>query len=238
MSNLRKYKFIFISGWGCDETIWDSIVSELDSDCYFIPWWECLSDSHNDNSLYKRLNSESEPVILVGWSLGALISLSAAIRIPDKISEIFLISPTARMIADEGYIGANEKYIKAMRLSVRKFRKKLLTDFFEMCLNPKKDIILVNRLIEKGLKIDKVFLSQGLNYLLNTDIRKNIDLIKQPVKILHGDKDKIIDVSNGIYLNKYLKNSSITIFKNQGHFLLEGNSETIFNQLLEFENQI
>ncbi|MCP4181396.1 MAG: alpha/beta hydrolase [bacterium] len=239
MNNIFKHKLIFISGWGCDETIWSPIVQSLNCNYHSLPWWECLSDSQNENTLYKLLMENSDPVILVGWSLGALIALTAAIQFPNKISGLFLLSPTARMITDEGYTGARTRDIKAMKLSVKISVDKLVNDFFEMCLEPGENDDIKNELIEKSLKIDKSLLTAGLSYLLKTDLRKDLNMINLPVKILHGDNDKIINVSNGSYLNEHLNNSSITFFKNTGHFIFNDNNlENIVQLLINFENKL
>ena len=233
-----KQKLIFISGWGCDETVWSPIIEKLGYNHCCFRWWECLSSSSNENSLYKFLSNCSKPVILVGWSLGAFISLSAAIQLPSKISGLFLLSPTAKMIADEGYTGASLIDIKAMKLLVKKSADKLANNFFSMCLWPEKDNVLKKNLIKKYFKIEKDFLTQGLNYLMETDIRNNLKLINQPVKIIHGDSDKIINISNGFFLNKHLRNSSITVCENKGHFIFKDNIDSIVQQLIKFESEI
>ena len=78
-------QIILISGWGTDSSIWNTIADKLDNPVNLIPWWECLSNDPSNNSLLKLLAELNDPVLLVGWSLGGMIALSAAIAYPGKV---------------------------------------------------------------------------------------------------------------------------------------------------------
>ena len=137
---MKNPKLIFIPGWGTDCSIFKTISEELKMQSTHIEWWNCLSDNIDSNALYLELESSNEPVIIVGWSLGGLIALSAAIKYQKKVSGLFLISTTPRMIEDEGYYGVSENIIKAMIHKLKRNPIEMFKDFLDLCSDETQNI--------------------------------------------------------------------------------------------------
>jgi pimeloyl-[acyl-carrier protein] methyl ester esterase len=233
---MKDPKLIFIPGWGTDYNIFKQISDKLKVHSIHIEWWNCLSNDVYNNALYIKLESSDDPIVIVGWSLGGTIALSAAIKYQKKISGLFLISTTPRMIKDEGYYGVNENIIKAMIQKLNRKPVETLKDFFSLCTNNTDNSIL--SLLSVAVKIEKEYLLSGLLYLQNTDIRNELGKIKLPVRIIHGRKDRVITIKNGIYLSERLPRSEIKILQEEEHFFFHKNPSILANEISNFINKI
>ncbi len=233
---MKDLKLIFISGWGTDCSIFKNISKALKMQSIYIEWWNCLSDNKDSNALYLELESSDDPVVIVGWSLGGIIALSEAIKYQKKISGLFLISTTSRMIEDEDYCGVNKNVIKAMIHKLNRNPAETLKDFFSLCVdntyNP------ISSLLRAAIKIEKEYLLSGLLYLKNTDIRNELEKIKLPARIIHGRKDRVISIKNGIYLSERLTRSEITILQEEEHLFFLKAPSLLIDEISDFINKI
>lgn len=234
---MKKLKLVFISGWGTDSSIFKVISERLKTHSIHIEWWDCLSSNEDSNALCMELKLSDNPVVIVGWSLGGLIALSTTIRYQKKISGLFLISTTPRMVEDEDYCGVGKNVIKAMIHKLnRNSIETLLKDFFSLCVD--NDNNSISNLLRNAVKIEKERLLSGLLYLQNTDIRNELGKIKLPVKLIHGKKDRVVSIKNGIYLSENLPLSEIKILQEAGHLFFLKNPLFLVDEISDFINEL
>lgn len=93
-------KVVFLHGLGETRDVWNPVIKQL-------PQTECISldilttkpplDSWSLEDVCTQIaNSLTEPVHLVGLSLGAVIALKIALTHPDKVSSLFVSAPQAK----------------------------------------------------------------------------------------------------------------------------------------------
>lgn len=208
---------IFISGWASESSIWDNLVSKIDSphNCICIPWYKLI----NSDDIVKDMNIDhNQEYMIAGWSLGGMLAIQACIANEKLFSELILISSTARMIEDTGYEGTPAKAIKAMRLKLKKDRFALLNDFAANCVTDNKELF-AGFLQESTKSITTEQLIDGLEYLEKTDLRNNLQKISLPTLIIHAENDNIIHYNNAVYLNNNIGNSTLATLKIGGHAL-------------------
>lgn len=98
MKNAQKV--VFLHGLGETRDVWNPVIKQL-------PQTECISldvlttkpplDSWSLEDVCTQIaNSLTEPVHLVGLSLGAVIALNIAVTHPDKVSSLFVSAPQAK----------------------------------------------------------------------------------------------------------------------------------------------
>ncbi len=232
---MNTEKILFISGWGTGKEVWSNVIKGLDkkNSSEYIPWYKCLKTDIDNDDISKFLNSVSKPVILVGWSLGGMVALRIAAKFPEKVSGLILVSASARMIQDAGYVGVNKRVIKAMKLRLKTDKSGLLNDFAEMGIAPSKDKTIISEFVNNALGIESCELSAGLTFLMDNDFRNLLNRLKMPVHILHGKYDQIMNVENAVYLNQNIENSTLNIINREGHFLPQTKHEIIINSIDE-----
>ena len=93
-------KVVFLHGLGETRDVWNPVIKQL-------PQTECISldvlttksplDSWSLEDVCTQIaDSLTEPVHLVGLSLGAVIALNIALTHPDKVSSLFVSAPQAK----------------------------------------------------------------------------------------------------------------------------------------------
>ena len=98
MNNAQKV--VFLHGLGETRDVWNPVIKQL-------PQTECISldvlrtkpplDSWSLEDVCTQISdSLTEPVHLVGLSLGAVIALNIAVTHPDKVSSLFVSAPQAK----------------------------------------------------------------------------------------------------------------------------------------------
>ena len=88
------------------------------------------------------------------------------------------------------------------------------------------------------MKIEKEYLLSGLLYLKNTDIRNELEKIKLPARIIHGRKDRVISIKNGIYLSERLTRSEITILQEEEHLFFLKAPSLLIDEISDFIRKI
>ena len=97
---------VFVHGWGFNGTVWESTVSRLKDQhvCLMVdlpgfgasaPLQSEYSLSVLSAALTKELPSEA---VWIGWSLGGMVALQAAMDQPVSVSSLVLVASTPRFV--------------------------------------------------------------------------------------------------------------------------------------------
>jgi len=229
-----RQALIFISGWGADGSMWQSVIRSMRINVadIHIPWWGCLDET--DNFLLKTLKSLSSPVTIVGWSLGSMIALAGAADFPEKVAKLILVSGMARMTETENYRGADSKLLKAMRVKFKRDPDSVVNDFADICFAPVSHEKELERFKDMAKNLDSADLLNGLYYLERTDLRAKIKRLEMSTLILHGNQDRVIPFSCGQYLADTVSQGHIVEFQESGHALPLTQPEQVARAIEEF----
>lgn len=180
------------------------------------------------HSLLRELNIGK--VGLIGFSLGSAVALDFAIRYPQMVSSLVLMSSFYR--ADEHLQNIFNQFKNALRKGFEDFYDLILP----MVLCP--DVINDNR---KNLEVLKEFASLSANtqaYIqacdagLDFDVEDKLSQIDVPTLILAGKYDEITVLESQKELQRKITNSKLIVFDDVKHNLLVGkNNEEILNIL-------
>jgi pimeloyl-ACP methyl ester carboxylesterase len=208
-------KIIILHGWTKILDKWSPFIDELknkniSADLLKIPGLtEKLSKAWGISDyvewLKKIVDKEKNKVIMVGHSNGGRIALSFANQYPEKIEKLILID-SAGIYHDE-----LPRRIKLIVFkTIAKIGKKITSS--------KRMEDLLYKLAREGdyTKSDPIVKQTMIN-LLNSDKNLNISQISVPTLIIWGADDKITPLSNGIQLNKLIKNSKLEIVREAKH---------------------
>ena len=216
-----KPHIYLIGGWASDANAWQPVVERLNGDslpCEVVEWQRALRDSVE---LDRRL---AEPSILVGWSLGGMLALEAALRQPNQVAGLALIATTARMFQEDDYPGVNPRLTRGMKLKLRSDREGVLRDFAQLCFTDATseqpgDLQMAETYLQQSDAHDDATLTAGLNYLLKIDLRDSLDKITCPCEVLHARGDAVIPYSQAEYLAVHLPNATLDLLDTGTHAL-------------------
>ena len=180
------------------------------------------------HSLLRELNIGK--VGLIGFSLGSAVALDFAIRYPQMVSSLVLMSSFYR--ADEHLENIFNQFKNALDKGFGDFYDLILP----MVLCP--DVINDNR---ENLEVLKEFASLSANtqaYIqacdagLDFDVEEKLSQIDVPTLILAGKYDEITVLESQKELQRKITNSKLIVFDDVKHNLLVGkNNEEILNIL-------
>jgi pimeloyl-[acyl-carrier protein] methyl ester esterase len=80
-------------------------------------------------------------------------------------------------------------------------------------------------------------LEGGLRILSETDMRDALGSIRQPVLVVHGDRDSLVPLEAGEYLSRRLFNARFLVLRGAGHAPFLSKPEETWAALLEFFNE-
>jgi len=152
------------------------------------------------SKLHSLIENAGEKVILIGWSLGASISILTALKKPSNLEKLMLIGFSPKF--KDKRLGHNPPMVKAFMLALKmdftdtiySFRKTAVGNYFREIPLPEK---------EGGIKILREFTS--------LDLTDSLHLINIPVLLIHGREDKIINPEGSIFAKEKIKNSELIL---------------------------
>lgn len=197
--------YIFLHGWSFSREIWKDYFKYKNSLFIDLPFHNGFNDfkyrdSIIDSFVYNledNLKNENN-ITLIGWSLGASISVLLASKIRKKLKKLILIGFSPRFKDEK--LGHNPKFVKAFLLSLKKDFKSTVYRFRETAVgNQFKNIPLPNE------KYSYLFLKE----FINLDLTNKIKEIDTETIIIHGKNDRIINPEASLFTNQAIVNSKL-----------------------------
>ena len=211
---------IFIHGWSFSSDIWKSLYNGNFID---LPFHGNSDLSFKENIIENFVNhignNINENSTLIGWSLGASVSVLVANKYPKKVKKLILIGFSPKFKDEK--LGSPPKFVKAFMLSLKKDFKKTIYNF---------------RKTSCGKKFEKISLPEKygaikiLEEFINLNLTELISEIKQEVILIHGKNDKIVNYEASIFANEKIKNSKL-ILTDSNHCPFLENPDIIVNHL-------
>ncbi len=224
----------WLHGWASDSQVFAPLLAELPSGVAGGATLVDLPGAGDRNpgpdagtgyAQYLRGLIEEEsahgPLLLAGWSLGAMAALEAAATAGKRVAALVLISGCARFVRDADNPGGQDpRTLRTMlhRLSrgsaavVGQFQAALFADGEESL----RDAYINGRGKNcQGIPAKK--LAHGLRYLLHSDLRTILNKITCPVLLVHGERDAVIDISLARALAGSLDNARLSVLDRTGH---------------------
>lgn len=134
---------------------------------------------------------------LMGWSLGGLLAMQAALAQPKRFAGLILVAATPRFIAGENWPdGVEAGMLKAMALELAADPEVVVNRFLALEIHgsahPRDELKRLKTLaLAHGLP-DKTALLAGLKHLAETDVSKRLSEIECPVLLVGGRRDKLV----------------------------------------------
>ena len=163
----------------------------------------------------------AEPAFLLGWSLGGLRALYAALHAPEKFPGLILVGSTARFCAAPDFPhGTSTARLRAMKAALRKTPEPVLRQFFaEVAAPAPLTPAELDEKVAAALALGVEKLVAGLDELLATDLRAQLVANSTPALVLHGRADRVIPCAAGETLAQQFVFSRFAAFDGVGHDL-------------------
>lgn len=196
---------VLLHGWGMGSGVFDDWRPRLEArrqvNC---PAWsnhvEAVDGDHRDDlpgAIAARVADGLErPAHWVGWSLGGLIALAAARRRPAAVGRVTLVAASPRMAAAPGWPGIDP-------LELERFRRELHCEpmathdrFLTLQIRGSEGGRSVLRALRHAVAVDGLpsmeILLSGLDWLMQSDLRSDLDALSCPVDAVLGACDALV----------------------------------------------
>jgi pimeloyl-[acyl-carrier protein] methyl ester esterase len=217
----EQQSFLWISGWSISADIWGPYYKKWPfANHYALSFDTC---EHVEQILEKAVHTIQQiggRVIIVGWSLGAMVALQLASQFPEQVSHLFLISGVAEFVNKErNGVGWDKRVLRRMKklLQIDAYNVIRLFDQKMFSTKEKKagDLDRWNEAYRKNLP-SLPSLQAGLDFLEQFSFDDQ-SYIQIPVFLLSGAEDEVCPTVSTLALAKQLSRSNCTILKESGH---------------------
>lgn len=177
-----------------------------------------------------------DATVLAGWSLGGMIALSTAARMPDRVVALVLVGTPARFCSAANYRhGFPLEQLTRLAAQLRAEAETALTGFFLLSATPQTlshDDLEVR--IGRAMRIGTASLLEGLAFLEHADLRPEIAKLACPALVMHGRQDTIVPWRAGKIIADQVPGSQWELVPDAGHDLPLQSPEQVADRILEF----
>lgn len=225
---------IFLHGFGCDQTMWRSVVSAFEND-YKIILYDQVGAGNSDTTAYDEkkyssLNGYAQDLIEIieglslksafftGHSVSAMIGVLAAIQRPELFVDLILIGPSPCYLNDGEYRGgfpreAVEGLLNNADKDYLGWARAMAPVIMARSDRPEFEAELTNSFCRTNPNIARHF----ARVLFLSDNRKDLHLLKTSALILQCSQDIIAPEFVGRYLHEHLVKSTFHQMRAVGH---------------------
>lgn len=227
-----------ISGWAHDADCMSMLAKRLATTCPVKQ--ACVGDWSQDhvNGLLNWVEgfSKGQGIVLIGWSMAALLILDALCSRPlADIKAVVLISGTARFTATTDYPhGCAAGQLRAMQRDLKVKPEATLRDFFTLAAQPQRPAHGQEALVTSAMAQGLPALNAGLTYLSETDVRDKLDRLHCPVLCWHGAQDQVIPMSASKWLATALPKGSLIVHPDAGHTAPSTHADDLYAAITGF----
>ena len=224
---------VFLHGWAMSARVW-RFQQQLDPSCRLIFLDQrghgqsspgagyTVQDFAGDLTIFFEQLALQEAV-LVGWSMGVQVALTAFPALRSRLSALVLVGGTPRFtISDDYPHGQPAPEVKGMGLRLRRDYQKTMGDFFRgMFAEGEMDSAQYQRIVHEivmgGRSADPDAVRQSLQILSAADLREELPAVDRPVLLVHGGLDSICPADASRYMALRLPMAELRIMEGCGH---------------------
>ena len=219
---------LLLTGWGATCTVWEPIIPAL-SECFQVncvtPSWldsETVGASLcNIEAYIEKLASQiHKPTNLVAWSMGGLLAIKLAARVPEFIQSVCFISSVPKFVcADNENAGIDYDWFNNFMSQYQQDAISTLNKF--LVLQVKNDTFArpALRLLKSACVFDEYDLVEcacGLELLQQQDLSEQLMNLQCKKIFIHGGRDAVVNMQ-AAQNAAVSSNAQFCLVSNAGH---------------------
>jgi pimeloyl-[acyl-carrier protein] methyl ester esterase len=220
---------VMLHGWGMNSSVWRDFAERL-ADHYRVTMIDLPGHGRSPYAGQEQLQcwAESclevapEQAVWLGWSLGSMVTLDAALQAPQRVKGILVVSGMPRFVQDEDWP-------HAMKLKTLEQFIELLGDDMSRAL----ERFLAIQMLGSDLAVEVVrglksrlkerpdpnpeALQAGLELLKHCDLRDRLDQIACPSTWIYGSRDTLAPSGAAEILPQWLPEATTYTVERAAH---------------------
>lgn len=236
-----------LHGWGMHGGMWGETVNELAAHarvhCVDLPghgYSAPLPAEYVLDDWVQVLAARFDaPLALCGWSLGGLVALRWAELYPQQITKLVLVASTPCFVQRPGWncAMATDVFQKFAR-SLAQDGQAMLLRFLSLQVQGSDTAratlaSLREKLPQRG-EPHQMALQDGLALLRDTDLRQNLQNIRQPALVIAGECDTLVPFAAAQYLAQTLPNARLISIAGAAHVPFLSHPKKFMDHVADF----
>jgi pimeloyl-[acyl-carrier protein] methyl ester esterase len=220
---------VLVHGWGLNGGIWDTLAPLLEPDFRVtrvdLPGhgrsaWQ--GDDGLEGLARAVLEQVPERAAWLGWSLGGLVAVQAALAAPARIERLVLVAATPSFVSRPGWSTAMATGLfEAFARDLERDYLRTLQRFLALQVRGSEaaDVVLRAlraRLLQYGQPAPQALMA-GLEILRATDLRAQFAGIACPVLLLMGARDTLVPAAAAQTAAALLPDARVELIEGAGH---------------------
>lgn len=220
---------VLIHGWGLHGGAWGALPAHL-ATRFRVTVIDLPGHGRSPRTAPLRLETLAAavaeqiggPAVWLGWSLGALVALSAALQFPDKVQKLVLTGATPRFTRAPDWPQAiSHEILAEFAAELHGDYRATLERFLSLQVGGASEAHATLRTLRAELlrhgAPDGEALREGLTILSQTDLRARLGEIRAPTRIIHGGRDRLSPPAAARALAAHLPHAQLDVIAAAGH---------------------
>lgn len=222
---------VLLHGWGMTPAVWDGFAPALrERFAVSAPPLPCHPGSEVTTGALPAwadaiAGGLPDDALVCGWSLGAQLAMTLALRHPHKVRRLLLVGATPCFVAAPGWGAALDAatvtaFVEGFRASPAPTLRRFLSLQVqgEARRKPVLQALGATAVAADALEAgDAAALAAALDVLVSTDLRALAGGITAPTLLLHGDGDALMPLDAAHWLAEALPHARLEVFADSGH---------------------
>jgi len=222
-------ELVMVHGWGMHSSVWRDFAAELAGSRRVT-----LIDlpGHGDSpfvgqralSAWADACLEVAPVsaVWLGWSLGSLVALQAALQAPQRVAGILVLAGMPRFVQGEEWPHAMaSRTLDLFIQSLGKEHTRTLERFLALQMlggdQAQENLRRLKRRLRERPEPHPEALERGLDLLKQADLRCRLGELECPTAWLYGDRDTLAPAAAAALLVRWLPKFSSAVIRGAAH---------------------
>ncbi len=223
---------VLFHGWGFDIKIWSPLLPLLTNQYQLylvdLPGFGLTQPMEWDVFKSTLLKQLPERFALAGWSMGGLYATRLAIEVPERVTHLINISSSPYFIRENHWSGVAIQIFRAFYEDMKRDPLGTLRQFIALQLQDQTEMPSFMPLSAPS----EVGLQEGLNTLVNWDLRQSLVHLDMPVLYMFGRLDTIIPRKTMLIMQAAYPRFKYILFSKAAHVPFLSHSDD-FNIALE-----
>ncbi len=215
---------VLVHGWAFSDLVWESTAHTLTGDyrCVLVnlPGHNAISEhslTSYARSICKHVRDES---VWVGWSLGGMVAMQAALDYPLKVRALSLVASTPRFTrAPDWPCGVPPSVLMDFAQELKSHESRTLSRFIALQTRSTPNARQVTAELKRALAepTDSTVLRAGLRLLAESDLRERLGNLQCPVQFILGELDALVPSCLASNLERLCPEWSCEVLARAGH---------------------
>lgn len=240
-------ELVLLHGWGLHGGVWDTLMPRLTPHLRVtridLPGHGRSRDIPMPPSLteltLQTMAAVPPGAVVLGWSLGGLVALEAALRMPQRLRGAILANSTPRFItADDWPHAMPPEQLQQFALDLAQDYRESLQNFLSLQVRGDESARAALRQLRDALfahgEPDRASLATGLEILKDSDLRPRLKDVGVPTLVLAGGYDRLTPAGASEYLAAHITGARLEVFPKSAHAPFISHAEAFVDAVLGF----